>query len=186
MNDTGTPSAAARHAAIYATPGLPAFEHWEVAARLHAGRNPLSELDVREIAGLGVTHVLDLREETEWRGPGQWGEDAVQAIPRLGLARLHLPVRDGGAPAVGRLATAVDWIDEALATPGAAVYVHCRAGLERTAAVLVAWRARRDGSTPEAALAALGAAGYPGAPLRDQGRVVRVFLAGISRENPRD
>ncbi|HSM50616.1 MAG TPA: dual specificity protein phosphatase family protein [Thermoanaerobaculia bacterium] len=180
MSDTGPSSAAARHATIYSKPGLPAFEHWQVAPRLRAGRNPLSELDLRQLAALGVTHVLDLREEAEWAAPGNWGEDAVIAIPRLGLGRLHLPVRDGGAPAVETLAAAVEWIEEVLATPGTAVYVHCRAGLERTASVLVAWRARRDGSTLEEALGALGEAGYPGAPLRNQKGAVRAFLAGAA------
>jgi protein tyrosine phosphatase (PTP) superfamily phosphohydrolase (DUF442 family) len=186
MSDSGLTSAAARHAAIYAKPGLPAFAHWEVAPGLWAGRNPLSEIDVRELSALGVTHVLDLREESEWTGPGRVGAEAVEAISRLSFTRLHLPVPDEHAPSVATLAAAVDWIDEAIATPGASVYLHCRAGLERTASVLVAWRARRDGSTPEAALDALRKAGYPGAPLRDQAAAVRAFLAGISHSDPRD
>ncbi len=176
MSDPETP-AAVRHAAIYATLGLPKFVHWQVAPGLRAGRNPLSELDVRELAGLGVTHLLDLREESEWGDPGRVGSEALAAASRLGLARLHLPVPDRGAPAVAQLAAAVAWIDAALAEPGHAVYVHCRAGRERTAAVLVAWRARRDASRPEAALAALWKAGYPGAPLASQEEAVEVFLA---------
>ncbi|MCZ7650304.1 MAG: dual specificity protein phosphatase family protein [Thermoanaerobaculia bacterium] len=177
MSDPETP-AAVRHAAIYAEPGPPAFEHWEIAPGLRAGRNPLSELDVRELAGLGVTHLLDLREESEWGDPGRVGSEALAAASRLGLARLHLPVPDGGAPAVAQLAAAVAWIDAALAEPGHAVYVHCRAGRERTAAVLVAWRARRDGGSAQSALRALAARGYPGSPLAPQLAAVREWLAG--------
>src|SRR5690606_19313446 len=58
-----------RHEEIYGDPRLPRSATWGLAPRSRAGRNPLSERDVEDLAEAGVTHVLDLREEAEWEGP---------------------------------------------------------------------------------------------------------------------
>lgn len=131
----------ASHDEIYETFDLPAFEsHW-VADRVRAGRNCLSAWDVeRLVTAHGITHVLDLREEEEWRSP--WvGQDAVDEIARRGLTRLNISVPDFHAPTSDDLSAAVAFIRTALEDPDACVYVHCRAGWQRTATVLVAWYA---------------------------------------------
>src|SRR3972149_11387542 len=85
----------ARHETIYEEWGLPRFVHWPVAERVLAGRNPLSEEDVLQLGALGVTHVLDLREEREWADPGRFGREAVEALYRDGIERRSVPIRDG-------------------------------------------------------------------------------------------
>jgi protein-tyrosine phosphatase len=118
------------------------------ARRLHPqllyGRNPLSSSEVEALAAAGVTHVLDLRQSWEYEAPGRAGAEAVQALGDLQISRLHRPIPDGGNPSSADLDAAVQFIDSALAR-GGVVYVHCRAGRERSGAVLLAWVLRRGG-----------------------------------------
>jgi len=127
-----------RHRAVYATPGLPGFKVYEVADHLFAGRNPLTVVDVVDLRSRGVTHVLDLREEQEWRGPGRFGAEAVEELGRRGVERHIVAVEDLSPPKPAALDDAVAWIEEVLANPGTKVFVHCRAGRERTGSVLAA------------------------------------------------
>lgn len=144
----------AYHQSVYATPGLPKFEYSQVADRLYAGRNPLTALDVAELASLGITHTLDLREPHEWQAP-RFGDEALQEISRRGITRHHLPVVDAGVPTPEQLERAVIFLRGALREPTFKVYVHCRAGIERTSAVLVAYWGRTWGMTYDQALHAL-------------------------------
>lgn len=169
---------ARRHAAIYADRRIPRFRLWRIESRLHAGRNPLSEADILELRTLGVTHLLDLREEREWRDPGRVGSEALDVIERLRLRRRWLALPDGGIPEPVQLRRAADWLDTVLAASDAVAYVHCRAGVERTAAVLAAWLGRRDRVDLAEALARLRRFGYPGAPLPAQAVAVEAFLRG--------
>lgn len=169
---------ARRHAAIYADRRLPRFHVWRIESRLHAGRNPLSEADILDLRALGVTHLLDLREEREWRDPGRVGGEALDAIERLRLRRRWVPIPDGGIPEPVPLRRAADWLDTVLAATDTVVFVHCRAGLERTAAVLAAWLGRRDRVGLAEALTRLRRFGYPGAPLPAQAAAVEAFLRG--------
>lgn len=157
-----------RHAAACAGDGVPGFAHWKVTPRIRAGRNPLTERDVAELAALGITHVLDLREEGEWHGPGRYGEEAIEAMQRHGLVRRHVPMRDFSVPAEPALGEAVGWIEEVLDEPRRRLYVHCRAGLQRSATVLIAWRSWASGEPIELALWSLRRFGWPADPLYSQ------------------
>lgn len=165
-----------RHFEVYGAEGLPAFEYCPVEERVFAGRNPLTARDVETLAAAGVTHLLDLRQPWEWEQAGRFGRDAVAAMERAGMRRLHLPVRDGSAPSASELEAARAFIDEALADPTARVFAHCRAGRERTAAVLVASYACRYNVTYEEALAALRQNRPLLSPLAGQEQAVRAWL----------
>jgi protein tyrosine phosphatase (PTP) superfamily phosphohydrolase (DUF442 family) len=136
--------AALSHDQVYATPGLPAFEFDRIEDWLLAGRNPLTAVDVDRLLALGVTNVLDLREEMEWLPP-RFGAEAVAALQARGVQRLHLPVADTRGPSPEQFDAACEFLKQAEQRPGARVYVHCRGGWERTAAVLIAYYVRRDG-----------------------------------------
>jgi len=169
----------ARHAAIYSGP-TPDFDLWRAGPRLFAGRNPLSERDVSDLAARGVTHVLDLRETREWDGPGRKGRDAVEALARRGIERESVPIGDFQAPTSDDLTAAADWLDRAYEAPGATLYVHCRAGVQRTATVLAAWTARRHGISYAEAERLLAAAGYPGGAMPHQRAAAEAWLAESS------
>jgi Dual specificity phosphatase, catalytic domain len=67
----------------------------------------------------------------------------VKQYQRLGIQQLHLPTTDHYEPSVHDLEMAVDFIDR-YQTIGQKVYVHCRAGHGRSAAVVYAWLLRRQ------------------------------------------
>ena len=167
----------ARHDAIYADFGVPEFRYWQVAARLWAGRNPLSEHDLVELRERGVTHILDLREEAEWAGARRVGGEAVELAAGLGLERKHLPIEDFQPPSDAAFTRAAAWLDARSAEPGAVVFTHCRAGLQRTPTILAAWLARREGIGFDEAVERLRRDGYPGRPLPEQGRAAERWLA---------
>jgi len=167
-----------RHDAIYADFAVPEFRYWQVAPRLWAGRNPLSEQDLRELAARGVTHILDLREEEEWTGPGRVGSEAVESAAGVGIARQQVPIGDFSPPSAAAFTRASAWLDACFAVPGSVVFAHCRAGLQRTPTILAAWLARREGIGFGEAVERLRQDGYPGEPLQDQRRAAEAWLAG--------
>lgn len=181
QNPTRVDRVAQRHAAIYADEGIPRFQIWRVAERLLGGRHPLSEADVLQLRAEGVTHVLDLREDREWEAPGRHGREALDAIARLGVRRKQVPMPDGQAPESAALRAAADWLDTVLAARDAVAFVHCRAGIERTATALATWLARRDCVDFESALARLRQRGYPGDPLGRQVAAAKLFLRKTAR-----
>jgi protein-tyrosine phosphatase len=121
---------------------------------MFAGRNPLTSYDVDVLAAQGITHILDLRHPVEWEPP-RFGAEAVADIERRGLHRLNVPIRDVSEPTMADLDTACQFLEEALEDSNSRVYVHCRAGVERTAAILVAYYARHYGVSYEDALSRL-------------------------------
>jgi atypical dual specificity phosphatase len=78
---------------------------------------------------LQVEGVINLCEE--YRGPDR-------TYKLLGIRHLHLPTTDHFEPSLIDLKTAVHFIAEHEAL-GKKVYVHCRAGHGRSAAVVFAW-----------------------------------------------
>ncbi len=171
---------AARHEekAGYGLPNLPAFEfHW-VAPNLFAGRNPLSKSDVRELADLGITHYLDLREAHEYAAP-RLGQEALDTLQERGIVRLHLPIVDATAPEDDHFNAATDFLRQTLSTPTNRVYISCRAGWGRTAAILLAYYALTHGVNYNEAFAALRAGRPTLEPLAHQETAVRNYLRSL-------
>lgn len=81
-----------------------------------------------------VRGVVNLCEE--YRGPDR-------SYKQLGMRHLHLPTTDHFEPTVRDLERAVQFIAEHEAL-GKKVYVHCRAGHGRSAAVVFAWLITKD------------------------------------------
>lgn len=164
-----------QHHELYATAKLPPFQYDRVAPRLWAGRNPLTAIDIDNLQGAGVTHILDLREDHEW-APPRYGLQALHEIEQAGLTRLHLPITDMGAPRPADLQAAVEFIDRVLNESKTGLYIHCRAGMERTGAILIAWWARNYKTTYEVALATLREGRPILKPLPSQEAAVRRWL----------
>jgi ADP-ribosylglycohydrolase len=135
----------------YVMPILRHFTCDEIAPSVFAGRAPIFRRDVWRLRSLGITHILDLREDHEWDGPGRRGSSAIQEIDRLGLPRFQVAIKDMGTPSVRHLDQAVAFIDAALHL-GGKVYVHCRAGVQRTGAIAAAWYAKQQGCSVDEAI----------------------------------
>ena len=113
---------------------------WDrIAPNVWIGRR-LNEREAAGAVATGVTAVLDLT--SEFSEPRSF----------LGLTYLNVPVLDLTAPSLEQIRTAVDFINAERRT--GVVYVHCKIGYSRTAAVAGTWlREAGMAETADAAVA---------------------------------
>jgi ADP-ribosyl-[dinitrogen reductase] hydrolase len=161
---------------VYARPGLPAFSTHRALPGLIVGRNPLTEMDVEQLLGDGIRLVIDLREEHEWATERHFGAEAVAAQQWCGLERFHVPVSDGDAPSREDLDRIWGILRNEALECGGDVYIHCRAGIERTGAAVVSYTARSEGVSYEQALRIVQGNGAPLSPLPHQADAVKRWL----------
>jgi protein-tyrosine phosphatase len=121
------------------------FEHFgfaEVADELLIGAYPQDAGDVAALQAAGVTRVLNLVQDLEYDAGGR--NACVLALADAGIEEHRIEVVDFGnlLPGHIELATrkALEWLGA-----GERVYVHCRAGMQRSATVAVAIVMLRDG-----------------------------------------
>lgn len=118
--------------------------------RLIVGALPLDEADVGMLSALGVSRVLNLVEDGEY-GRGE-RRKVERALAKEGIEETRLSAEDYGALPPELLeqgTTQVNrWLDD-----GEVVYLHCRAGWQRSAAVAAGAIALRDGLDLDTALA---------------------------------
>jgi ADP-ribosyl-[dinitrogen reductase] hydrolase len=120
------------------------FEHFgfaEVADDLLIGAYPQDAGDVAALREAGVTRVLNLVQDLEYERGGR--DACVLALADAGIAEQRIEIVDYGnlRPDHIELATqaALGWLDD-----GERVYVHCRAGMQRSATVAAAVVMLRD------------------------------------------
>ncbi len=121
------------------------FEHFgfaEVADDLLIGAYPQDRDDVAALRDAGVTRVLNLVQDVEY-DPG--GRDACRsALREAGIDEHRVQIVDYGNLLPGQIELAthacMDWLEQ-----GERVYVHCRAGMQRSATVAAALVMLRDG-----------------------------------------
>jgi len=137
----------------------------QVADGLITGAYPLDADDVAELSGAGITAVFNLCEDGEYE-PGE-RDDASAALERAGIAEARLPCQDYGNLLPGALEeatrTIIGWLDA-----GERVYLHCRAGWQRSAAVAAAVVALREEVDLEEALQRVRARKPSAEPLAHQ------------------
>jgi atypical dual specificity phosphatase len=128
------------------------FEHYgfaEVGERLLMGAYPQDADDVAALAEAGVTRIFNLVQDLEYE-PG--GRDAcVAALAAAGIVERRVELVDYGSVPAAQVETAAQtvlaWLRE-----GRHVYVHCRAGWQRSATVVAAVIALHEEVTPRKAL----------------------------------
>jgi protein-tyrosine phosphatase len=128
------------------------YGYGEVHPGLIVGAYPLDREDVERLALMRIERVLNLVQDSEYQ-PGDREEiEAAYAI--LGIHETRLDLVDFGRLPADRLeeavATLVGWLQD-----GRRVYVHCRAGWQRSAAVASGAVAVIRGIPIEDALAAV-------------------------------
>ena len=107
--------------------------------RLHSLMTPMTQQvflgsipfswDVKHLRHRGVTHVVNMCAEYE--GP-------IAAYAKAGVEQLYVPVPDGDVPRTPQVQQALRWMADALATPTNRVLVHCKAGMGRSATIVLA------------------------------------------------
>jgi hypothetical protein len=118
----------------------------EVDPALIVGAYPLDADDVRTLAAVGVDRVLNLVQDDEYAGGPEGRATVERALHAHGIEEARLELVDFGHLPADQLelavTTLVSWMAarDAAATgsdpvAGARIYVHCRAGWQRSAAV---------------------------------------------------
>jgi atypical dual specificity phosphatase len=129
------------------------FEHFGFAAvgdDLLMGAYPQDADDVAALSEAGVTAVFNLVQDVEYEQKG--GRDAcASALAEAGISEERVEVVDYGNLLPGHIelaaTTVLAWLQE-----GERVYVHCRAGMQRSAVVSAAIVALHEGVEPLEAL----------------------------------
>ena len=145
------------------------FEHFgfaEVADGLVVGAYPQDARDVAALRQEEITRVFNLVRDLEYEEEGG-RETCVAALHAAGIEEERLEIEDYGSLLPGQLERAVrvvgGWLEE-----GEHVYLHCRAGWQRSAAVAAGVVAVREGIGLEEALARIRERKPTAEPLRHQ------------------
>lgn len=129
------------------------FKHFgfaEVGEDLLMGAYPQDAEDVATLADAGVTAVFNLVQDVEYQREG--GREAcAAALAQAGIREERVELADYGNLLPGHIelaaTTVLDWLED-----GERVYVHCRAGMQRSAVVAAAIVALHEGLDPREAL----------------------------------
>ena len=145
------------------------FEHFgfaEVADDLVVGAYPQDARDVAALRDEGVTRVFNLVRDLEYEEENG-RETCAAALEAAGIEEERVEVEDYGSLLPAQIERAVGvvrtWLDE-----GERVYLHCRAGWQRSAAVAAGVVAVRDGVGIDEALARIRERKPTAEPLRHQ------------------
>jgi atypical dual specificity phosphatase len=141
------------------------FGRSEVAEGLLVGAFPLDAEDVAALSHEGVTRVVNLCEDGEYE-PGE-RDQLAQLYRQAGIAEQRVPCTDHGNILPGALEQGSKIVLGHLSA-GERVYLHCRAGWQRSAAMAAAALARRDEIGVDAALGLVKSAKPSADPLPHQ------------------
>ncbi|MBW3614536.1 MAG: tyrosine-protein phosphatase [Actinobacteria bacterium] len=120
-----------------------------VDERVLRGDGPAVESYIA-LAERGVTTVVDLRAEREILVPRD-------VLDRLGMRRLHIPIRDGQTPTGSEVERFLEAVEESEGD----VYLHCGAGVGRTGVMAAAYSVATGEATAAQALRRNLAVGPP-------------------------
>jgi protein-tyrosine phosphatase len=137
----------------------------DITDRLLIGAYPLDQEDVSMLAWMHVQRILNLAQDEEY-APGQ-REEVQRALAEAGIAEERIGLVDFGGLPPERIESAVERVCAWLAA-GERVYVHCRAGWQRSAVIAAAVLAVRDRLDPAAALEAVQRRKPAAQPLQHQ------------------
>jgi protein-tyrosine phosphatase len=114
----------------------------DIQDKLLVGAYPLDREDVAMLEWMKVERVLNLVEDDEY-SPGEH-EEVADALEAVGIEEYRINLTDYGRLPSDKLDEAVEevinWIED-----GHRVYVHCRAGWQRSAAIAVGVVALTEG-----------------------------------------
>ncbi len=128
------------------------YGHGEVADGLLTGALPGDGDDVAVLARAGVTRVLNLVQDGEYE-EGMRGE-VVAALHEADIEEQRIELVDFGGLLPGQLEHGTRLV-AAWLEAGERVYLHCRAGWQRSATVIAAVLTLRENLAPWKALEAL-------------------------------
>jgi protein tyrosine phosphatase (PTP) superfamily phosphohydrolase (DUF442 family) len=120
---------------------LPRFH--EVSERLYRGAQPLDH-GISKLHEIGVNTVINLR------GPNDLTRAEETEARALGLNYFNIALPGWGRPQDDRIARIMELIN---APESGRVFIHCRAGVDRTGLIVAIYRMTHDGWSSDRALA---------------------------------
>lgn len=146
-----------------------------VRGGLVVGAVPRDAADVAVLVGLGVSRVVCLVADEEY---GRGERRAVEAAYRAaGITESRVPSDDFGRLPAATLEASSALVAEALGSDGT-VYLHCRAGWQRSAVTAAAALSRISGAEPAESLDLVRAARHEACPLPHQVADLEAWWAG--------
>ena len=146
----------------------------EILPEFLIGAYPTDESDVAMLHWLGIKRILNLCEDEEY--PPGARQVLDEDLPEKGITEQRISLRDfGGLPAEAideAVAVVSAWLDA-----GERTYLHCRAGLQRSATVAAAVVAQRRQLDPDEAMAFVRRAKPSAEPLPHQREDLLVWWA---------
>ncbi|MBO0768527.1 MAG: dual specificity protein phosphatase family protein [Solirubrobacterales bacterium] len=136
-----------------------------VHPRLYVGAMPRDAHDVHQLVAVGVNRVLNLAQDSEYPDGARVEIEISYEVNEISERRINL-VDFGNlpGPALGEaVSQVIDWLDAQHT-----VYLHCRAGWQRSATVAAGVIALREGGGIDHALAVLRARKPTASPLPHQ------------------
>jgi protein-tyrosine phosphatase len=125
------------------------YGYADIQDKLLVGAYPLDQEDVGMLEWMRIERILNLVEDAEYE-PGE-REEVEAALAAAGIEEQRISLTDYGRLPAAQLEQAVEDVIEWLER-GHRVYVHCRAGWQRSAAVAAGVVALREGVGIEEAL----------------------------------
>jgi tyrosine-protein phosphatase SIW14 len=109
-------------------PGIHNF--YQVDGHVYRGAQPTNE-GLEYLAKIGVKTILDLR------GAGRRSSQEEHAVTALGMRYVNVPMSGLTPPGAAQISKILALLEDA---GTGAVFVHCRRGVDRTGAVIAAYR----------------------------------------------
>ena len=112
--------------------------------------------DVRQLRRMGITTILSLQTPKDLKKHGIAPKKLDKALTEAALDYIQIPITEFDGPELERhLPEAVAALERALAPAWAKVYLHCSAGVIRSATVAAAYLMKTQGLSSEEAAALL-------------------------------
>jgi atypical dual specificity phosphatase len=124
---------------------IPALNWWDVIDEHFCLGGALMFDDIERLQQQGVSAVINLCAERE---------DDQERLGQACMEYLRIPVIDRCAPTFEQITQGVSWIECQLIA-GRVIYIHCAAGVGRSAMLLASWYVYAHGATVAQALALL-------------------------------
>lgn len=149
-----------------------AYGFADVYDGLVIGAYPLDDADVEMLSRMEIGLVLNLVADVEY--PPAAREAVEAALAGYGITERRLPLEDFGRLPAPIIDEAVKDVSASL-DAGETVYLHCRAGRQRSAALAAAVIAVREGVGVDAALARVSLTRRAADPLPHQRRDLQAW-----------